>query len=211
MNPDFSLYPICDTDIWVNLCLGDLLPRLFRKYQKLIIADVVEGEILAWGNGGHFTFIAEEFKQHKNCGNIFVLEHEVHINPEDRTVLEQVLFDLGFKYDFKNNPRETNKGEFVSAIYADHFQIPFMKTNDNAFQESGNGAKEFPDLIIKNWYEVIEELVSDPRERIAIRKKVDAENKRMVHHNHKYKEERGKEVMLQKLSSLAGKFNNKRL
>lgn len=208
MSPDFSKYPICDADIWVNLCLGDLLPHLFRKHEKLVFADVVEGEILKWEREEHFSHIAKEFKAHKECGNILVIEHDVHIESEDRLVLVRVLQDLGFKHDFKNAPPEKNKGEFVSAIYADHFGIPFMKTNDGAFQEGGKGVEEFPDLIIKNWYQVVDELITNDREKISVRSLVERESQRMGHHHQKFKEERKKEDML---AQLAGKFNNRRL
>lgn len=208
MNPDFSKYPICDTDIWVNLCLGDLLPSLFRKYEKIVFADVVEGEIMSWLKEPRFDHVAKEFISLKESGHVLVIEHDVHIEAENRIILEQILYDLGFKHDFKNKPPEKNKGEFVSAIYADHFRMPFFKTNDNAFQEGGIGAREYPELVIKNWYAVVEELVSNPRERIDVHKRVESESKRMEHHYQKHKEERKKEDLLR---ALAGKFNNKRL
>ncbi len=48
MNLDYTKYPICDTDMWVYLYLSDFSNRIFQKYKKLIFADVVEQEILAW-------------------------------------------------------------------------------------------------------------------------------------------------------------------
>jgi hypothetical protein len=207
MNPDYKKYPICDTDIWVNLCLGDLLPRLFGRYEKILFADVVEGEIMAWRKHNEFAFIADEFAVHKERQNVFVIEHHVHIEQADRVVLEGVLYDLGFRYDFKNEPPEKNKGEFVSAIYADHFGIMCMKTNDNAFQSGGQGVVEFPDLKIKNWYDVVEELVPDSREKIKLRTQVERESKRMTQQHEKLKEAKKKEDML---SKLAEKFNTRR-
>ncbi len=43
---DLSKYPICDTDIWVDAVLADLEEALIKKYGKIIVADVVEKEIL---------------------------------------------------------------------------------------------------------------------------------------------------------------------
>ncbi|MGR5904591.1 hypothetical protein ACT7DI_03130 [Bacillus paranthracis] len=40
-----------------------------------------------------------------------------------------------------------------------------MKTNDKAFQGKGAGRKEFPDLEIKNWYDVVEEFSIDQDEK----------------------------------------------
>ena len=53
-----------------------------------------------------------------------------------------------------------------------------MKTNDNAFQENGEGRKEFPDLEIKNWYDVVEEFAIDHDEKIRIRKVVEQEQQK---------------------------------
>lgn len=208
MEFDFSKYPICDTDIWVNICLADLHSRLFAKYEKLVFADVVEGEIMAWNKNPDFSFIAENFDSYKKHGEIFVIQHDVHIYEEDRKILETTLYQLGFQIDFKNQPPEKNKGEFVSAIYADHFGIPLMQSNDGAFQEGGRGRVEFPDLRIKNWYEIIEELVPSDREKIQIRKRVEAERQRMNRKYERIKDDKKKETLLLKLQE---RINSKRL
>jgi|GEM_PF-911801 hypothetical protein len=176
---ELSKYPICDTDIWVNLCLGGLLSEVFKLHSKLVVADVVEGEILNWRKSGKYCFIADEFQKYKKNGHILVIEHDKHIPAPQRKILERILYDLKFQNDFKNKPPEENKGEFVSAIYADYFKIPFMKSNDNAFQEGGKGREAFPDLLVKNWNDTLRELLKDDRQRISIAKKVEEENKRM--------------------------------
>lgn len=209
MRPNFSEYRICDADIWVNLCLGDLLPRAFSVYEKLVFADVVEGEIVAWDkHDTSFSYIAKEFAYHKSNNNILIIQHGIHLDNDERSILEGVLYRLGFQHNFKNEPPEKNKGELVSAIYADHFGIPILKTNDNMFQEGGLGKKEYPDLNIMNWYNVVEDLVLDSREKIRIRAQVEQESKKMGHQFQKAKEEKKKEVALEKLM---GRFNSRRL
>ncbi|HFJ9482170.1 hypothetical protein [Bacillus thuringiensis] len=209
MNLDYTKYPICDTDMWVYIYLSDFSNRIFQKYKKLIFADVVEQEILAWEkNNEKYKDIALYFKKCKQDGLVIVIQHEIHIEVDDRQFLEQALLDLNFKYGLKNSPKEKNKGEFVSALYADYFEIPFMKTNDNAFQENGEGKKEFPDLEIKNWYDVVEEFAIDHNEKIRIRKLVEQEQQKMKDHYEKQKEEKKKEDLL---SRLAQQMNNRRL
>lgn len=176
---EFSKYPICDTDIWINLCLGGLLNEVFRLHKKIIVADVVEGEIMNWSKNKKYCFIADEFQRYKSNGYILVIEHDKHIPESSRKILERMLYDLKFQNDFKNDPPEDDKGEFVSAIYADYFKIPFMKSNDGAFQEGGKGREAFPELIVKNWNDTLRDLVKDDMRRISIAKKVEEENRRM--------------------------------
>ncbi|MCT2342648.1 hypothetical protein M4D71_00750 [Niallia taxi] len=208
MNFDISNYPICDADIWVNICLGDFSNRIFDKHEKLIFADVVEKEILKWDKSGSFSFIADFFKTCKSEGLIHVIQHDVHIDDEDRPVLEQMLFDLDFKFGFDKN--EQHKGEFVSAIYADHFNLPFMKTNDGAFQEGGKGKAEFVDLEIKNWYSVVDEYAYDHDEKIRVRAKVSQERIRMNSHKQKYEESKAEADKQNMLKLLESKFNSRR-
>ncbi|MEC1771971.1 hypothetical protein [Schinkia azotoformans] len=180
-----------------------------QKYEKLVFADVVEQEILAWEqNNNKYKDIAVYFKQCKKDGDVLVIHHEVHIDEDDRDFLEQALRDFDFTNGLKNDPKERNKGEFVSALYADHFEMPFMKSNDNAFQDGGKGKKEFPELIVKNWYDVVEEFATSHDEKIRIRKIVDQEQKQMTYHYEKQKEEKKKQDTLQLLAEM---FNKRRL
>jgi hypothetical protein len=209
MNHNFSKYPICDTDMWVYLYLSDFLGRILQRYEKLVFADVVEQEILAWEeNNERYKDIAVYFKQCKEDGVVLVIQHEVHIDKEDRGYLEQTLRDLHFSNGLKNHPKERNKGEFVSALYADHFEMPFIKSNDNAFQVGGIGQKAFPELKVKNWYDIVEEFSVSQDEKIRIRKIVDKEQKQMTYFYEKQKEEKKKQDMLK---LLAEKVNKGRL
>lgn len=68
MNFDFLKYFICDMDIWVKLCLGDLLLWFFRKYEKIVFVDVVEGEIIVWLKEFYFDYVVKEFMVYKKSG-----------------------------------------------------------------------------------------------------------------------------------------------
>lgn len=209
MNAEFSRYPICDTDMWVYLCLSDYCNRIFDYYGKLVFADVVEQEILQWENKNEkYKHIARMFKKYKADGLAIVIQHEVHISPEDMEYLEQSLKDLDFKYGLKSDLQEKNKGEFVSALYADHFGITIMKTNDGAFREGGKGREEFPDLKIMNWYDVVEEFGYDQNEKIRIRKLVEEEEVKMGYFYTKQKSEKKKQDLL---NSFAKLMNQRRI
>ncbi|EGC93283.1 hypothetical protein HMPREF9402_1035 [Turicibacter sp. HGF1] len=177
---EFSRYPICDTDIWVRICLGNLFDVIFKKYKKLVVADAVENEILKWEReNSNFTFIANKYNDYKDKGLILVIDHMKDIRVEDRLILEQILFDLGFESCFYYGMSEKDKAEYVSALYADYFKMPFMKSNDHAFSDGGKGKVLFPKLLVKDWYKTTEELIFDTMVRIRIRSLVDEKCKRM--------------------------------
>jgi len=202
-NIDFDKYPICDADIWVYLCLGNLSGRVIDKYEKVVFADVVEKEIMAWDNKhDKFQFIASSYQEYKKQGKIKTIYHEVHMKENEQKILEQILLEeLSFTNGLRNDPSEKNKGEFVSALYADHFNIPFMKTNDNEFQEEGRGRILFPDLKIKSWYDVVENICESQEEKIRVRNLVEQKEEQM-------NREREKQIMLNRLQN---KFNSTRL
>ncbi|MCU9612740.1 hypothetical protein OEV98_04065 [Caldibacillus lycopersici] len=209
MSVNFSRYPICDADMWVYLYLSDLTIRVFEKYQILVFADVVEQEILEWENKNKkFRNISLYFKRCKEDGLIVVINHEVDVESEDRDYFEQVLIDLDFSHGLMNNPREKNKGEIVSAMYADHFEMPFFLTNDKAFQEGGIGKVLYPDLKIKNFYQIVEEFGKNDDEKIKIRSLVHQKQEIMQRSFEKQKEEDKKELLL---NTLKEKINSRRL
>jgi len=208
----FSSYPICDTDVWVKLCLGDILKELFSVHKKIVVSDVVESEILKWRNNPLFSNIAAEFEKYKQSGYILVIYHDLHIEDDDKRLLERTLFDLGFRSDFANKPPESDKGEFVSAIYANHFGIPFMKSDDHSFQEGGMGRNEFPNLIIKNWNDTLRDLIKDDPQRIAITAKVEKESKQMNRQKKQYNLQRKQDeekALEMKLEQLLEKYGRK--
>lgn len=195
-----SKYPICDADIWVYLCLSEYCDRVIKKYGKLIFADVVEKEILAWElNNAKYKKIATDFKRLKVEGYIVVIYHHIDIEEEDREYLEEALRDLDFTHGLSNTPKEKNKGEFVSALYADYFELPFLHTNDKAFKVGGRGKKDFPQLEIRDWYDVVEEFGIDQDEKLRVRKLVIEKGENMQHHFVLQKEKDKTQAMMEKL------------
>lgn len=211
---ELTQYPICDTDIWVKISLGNLYEKLFNKYKIILVADVVEGEILMWNRNPNskFKFIAEKYLYYKEIGKIRVINHEEDIPIEDRRLLEQQLYDFDFENDFNNRPKEDNKGEFVSAIYADYFGISLMKSNDHEFGENGRGRIAFPDLEVKNWYITTEELIKDSKERIKIRSEVDKRSNKMEQEFNIFKqnkEDLTDDLLNKKINQLMNKYSKR--
>ena len=160
-------YPICDTDIWVDVVLAKIVDKLFEKYEKVIVSDVVEKEILYF-ESGDYAIVADTYCKYKNDGKVVVICHtDIDIN--DRKLLERQLKDCSseFQYGLADKPHEEHKGEIVSAIYACHFEIPFLKSNDGTFREGHMGRIAFPDLIVKNRRQTLIDLLKNENDRIS--------------------------------------------
>ena len=143
---ELSNYPICDTDIWVDVILAKLDDELIGKYEKIVVADVVEKEILNFGKNPYFKVIAEKYEVLKKNEKIVVIEH---------SDIEE------FKTGLEDSPHEKHKGEIVSAIYAEYFECPFLKSNDGAFHEGNMGRVAFPDLVVKNREDMLRDLTDE--------------------------------------------------
>lgn len=203
-------YPICDADIWVYVCFGRIEERLFEVHNKIVIADVVENEILRWKHNPKFSFVAKQYIEYKDQDKILVINHDIHIPEEDRVILESMLIEFGFQNYFENKPPEKDKGEYVSAIYADYFGIKLFRTNDNLFAEGGRGRKDFPELHVQNWSETLRILVPNYKAFIEINKKIEEEQKRCQHHREKNKvstDIKGKEQKLDLIAALQNKWS----
>jgi hypothetical protein len=197
MKIDFTNYPICDTDVWVNICLGKVAEQVFVKYGKLVMADIVEDEILKWYANDKFTHIASDFDDYKKNGSIYVIDHLIDLTGEERKILEFALYELGFVNGFQTQQR--NRGEYVSAIYADHFVSTFMASNDNEFQPGGKGNQDFDGLLVKNWNDVLRDIGISDVERIQLNKQVEVDRKRMDQHYENTREVRSLDAKLQSL------------
>lgn len=209
---EFTKYPICDTDIWVNVCLGNIEDRLFEKHGKIIVADVVDGEINKWNKSEKFSKIATQYMVYKDNNKVLVVDHKEHLSEEDRLIINNMLYQFKFTNGLENKPAEKNKGEYVSAIYANHFKIPLLKTDDRLFKEDGQGKKDFPRLQVKNWRDTLIDLIPNDTERIKVTKLVESENQRMNRENTKYKENQAaleEQKIQEKLAALQSKWARK--
>lgn len=165
---EYSNYPICDTDIWVNLCLGNIEEELFKKYGKVNFVSVVKDEILKW-KFGKYKFIAERFCKKVEEGLAIVIEVD-QLDEEDKLIIEkQLIEDCGYQMGFDTPKKERkNMGEYMSAIIAGHYEIPLMKSNDHLFREGERGKELYPDLEVKNWNDTIKDLIKDFKKRQKI-------------------------------------------
>lgn len=208
---ELKIYPICDTDIWVDINIAKIDNLLFSKYKKIIFADVVENEISCWKSDMQFSFISENYRKYKAANKIIVINHS-DIEEDDRVLFEKQLHDLSDRYGFnfknglKDNPHDHNKGEIVSAIYADNYKIPFLKSNDGIFKSGNAGNIAFPNLIVKNRRQMLLDLLEDQNKVFTYSQSIEdcrtfmKEGKR-IYENDKASEE----YIMEKLKKLIGR------
>ncbi|MDI0267192.1 hypothetical protein QIW52_14505 [Clostridioides difficile] len=201
---DYEKYPICDTDIWVNLCLGEIEDRLFEKYGKVFFVDVVKNEILRWKNGG-YSYISTKLEDKIRNGSAIIIEVEQMENIDKKIIEKQLKEDAGFPSGF-NTPKnkQKNMGEYMSAIIANHLGILLMKSNDHLFNEGEKGRELYPDLIIKNWNATVVDLI-ELNKRDSVLRKVRERNKNMSISKDHY--ENG-QASLTDILKLKERFNN---
>lgn len=196
-NSNYEKYPICDTDIWVNSCLSNIVEDLFKVRMKILVSDIFEKEIEKWKKSRTHSKVYEKFIQSKNQNRILVISYNEDIDSEDKLILEHRLTELGFA-DYSS--LEKNKGEYVSALYTECFSIPFMKSNDSEFCYLGSGKKQFPGLEVRNWDMTLKDIIKTKEKIKKIQKTLKIEQKNMRQSQIEYKEEYNLEDKLDKLA-----------
>ena len=204
---ELSNYPICDTDIWVDAILAKIDEKLIKKYQKIVVADVVEKEIRKFQKNPYFKIIAERFEEYKKNDEIIVICHS-DIDEETRKFLEKQLVDCDSRFEtgLADKPHEEHKGEIVSAIYAKHFECPFLKSNDGAFHDGEIGQVAFPDLIVKNLEDMLNDL-SDTREERRYCRQLIIDNRAFMDEGSRlYRKEKESPVTVDQVQDMLSKL-----
>lgn len=80
--------------------------------------------------------------------------------------------DSRFLSGLADKTHERHKGEIASAIYATYFEIPFLKSDDGAFKDGEMGRLAFPDLIVKNLEDMLNDLIEVPLKRNECRQMI---------------------------------------
>jgi hypothetical protein len=165
---EFSKYPFCDTDVWVFLVHCDIITDFLNFYEKILFSDTVEQEIMRWQkNNTEFKNIADSFVSYKASGDIIIVDHRTHFTAEELISIKQTLKDLDFSFDILQG--EKDKGEFVTALYAQHFGAPFLCSNDSTFKTGGRGKSIFFELIVKDHEAILNEFVTEYETRSQMR------------------------------------------
>lgn len=97
---------------------------LIEKYEKIVVADVVEKEILKFGKNEYFKVIAEKYKVLKKNEKIIVIEHSA-IDEEDKKFLEKQLVDCDdrFQTGLEDSPHEEHNRKIRTMVLSLNLSI----------------------------------------------------------------------------------------
>lgn len=198
---------ICDTNIWVNVCIGDVYDAYLDRFKVIGIADVVKNEIIKWDrNEDEFKKISTLFSENENK-RLFIINLE-DLDPITKKIIENDLKQAGFNDLDNTNKNIDDLGEFVSFLYAYHLEIPYMHSSDSNFSEeirSGKLLSEYKGIEIIMWNDISETITNDHSERIKLNRSVEEKRKIMNQRFQKKKEEIDMERKLQQLKNFYSK------
>lgn len=191
---------IFDTNIWVNICIGNVLDKYLKHYEKLYVCEQVENEVTKWGTSGErYTFISENFEKAKTDAGIEVL-YLTDFDPLTQRIVKLQLQQYSFTAIDNSENIIPDLGEYASAVYAAQKEIINFHSDDKNFCQKCNEQNLFEGLNILLLNEVLDTFLED-RERIRVMGLIEERNRAMS------KEHDG----LVRLKNLRDKFNNGRL
>lgn len=178
---------LCDTNIWVKICLGGKCEKFFEVYSGMSFADFVENEIIKWkANDTRFSKIGAYYESLSDSYNVIRLS--------DLSLVTRSLILKDFKRYFgvsevdNTKQKIPNLGEQGSLLYAYHLGIPYIQSDDNEFFQNQKIREYFEDIEVLTWSDVAEEITDNDTERIKLNKGIEQEqeimnNKRETHKN----------------------------
>ncbi|RDW20082.1 hypothetical protein CWR48_04990 [Oceanobacillus arenosus] len=192
---------ICDTNIWVKVCIGAVHEVYLERFNVIGIADAVKNEIVKWdSNEDEFKKICSLFYEYENK-NLFVI-NLIDLEPITRKIIENELKQEGFIDLDNSNKKIEDLGEFVSFLYAYHLEVPYMHSSDTNFSEeiqNGRVLSKYKGIEIVTWNEISETITDNHSERIKLNKMVEEKSKVMSRRNERRKEENDMDRKLQQL------------
>lgn len=98
--------------------------------------------------------------------------------------------------------------EEETAIYAEYFEMPFLKSNDSAFREGQMGRVAFPDLMVKDLSDMLKDLVVDRIKRQECFQLIKDNRAIMNEGKRSYEAERGAPATEEQIQLLLNKWRN---
>ncbi len=196
---------ICDSNIWINVCLGDVHTNYVDAYKTIGIADAVHNEIVKFGESeGRSQQIYSSYIENIGKG-------VRKINIEDFSETEQKLISnelirRGFIDRDNTSKIIKNLGEYVSLVYAYFLEVPFIHTHDLKFCDEilmSDIYEQYKGIEIITWHSLSEALVASFKDKMLLNKKIEQEQVQMKREYTSVKEEKKLDL---KISALAQKF-----
>lgn len=153
-------YPICDTDIWINVSKLNKYDIIFTQYENIFISDAVREEIenKALDNSEQFQCALDGFKNmyKKKKVHCMRLNNKKHFNEEEKVLAQYYFVQFGINYNEETGRfvgRAKNVGEKVSVIYASIHNLPMVLSRDSDADKFAS--KHFKKVPIKGYEELL--------------------------------------------------------
>lgn len=153
-------YPICDTDIWINVSKLNKYDIIFTQYENIFISDAVREEIenKASDDSEQFKCALDGFKNMYQKKKVYCmrLNNKTHFNEEEKALAQHYFVQSGINYNEETGRfvgRARNVGEKVSVIYASIHNLPMVLSRDSGADKFAS--EHFKRVPIKRYEELL--------------------------------------------------------
>lgn len=169
----------CDTNIFVDFSLTDKFLNFIDKFKKLNIADAVHTELLDWSRDNYdYSYIYNNLIEQIEKENILLIEFK-KFSPLQKEIIERRLEGINELLEnfSQEKKKHLNKGEIVSAVYAEVTNAPFIQSNDKFPGELKNS--EFKNIIFLDRRDILKELCVSFKEVEHYDREINREREKM--------------------------------
>lgn len=200
---NYSLHPICDTNILIDLQLGNVFQEFLESTIKVNVADKVKDEMNnKFSKSQKYKFLLDVFEKN----NIQIIEESI-FSEDALLVMRANLAHYNVQNFIGRRAFGKDAGEFASALYAVNLGIRKLYTNDKKFITNYGQEQIFSGLEMLNLNYTLEEFLKHT-ERISAISKIENENSKMISILQKEASEKKEKDSLEKLlKKLAEKYS----
>lgn len=169
----------CDTNIFVDFSLISKFQEFINTFKRLNIADAVFDELKDWSRENYdysfvFDNLERQFKE-ETC----ILIKESHFQPLQKQIIKRRLESVNKLLNDIDQERKKhlNKGEIVSAVYAEVIGAPFIQSNDNFPGELKR--TEFGNIKFYNRMDILKRICVSIKESQHFNDRINRERRKM--------------------------------
>lgn len=169
----------CDTNIYVDFSLIPKFDDFLNKYKRLNISDAVFDELRDWSRQYYdYSFIYDNLIEHIENNTIVVVRKDDFSNFEKNIIKRRLesVYDILKNYP-EQNKKHLNKGEIVSAVYAEVIGAPFIQSNDNF--PGLLKSSEFRNITFYNRMDILKQICNSIKECSHFNRMIDSERIKM--------------------------------
>ncbi|WP_049411644.1 hypothetical protein [Staphylococcus pettenkoferi] len=195
---------LCDANIWIDACHGDL-EKIYLDYFKMVgFAEQVHNEIIKFkSRTDEFVYIYDKYIESENYYTVVKTNSLGKIETQFKNQLRLA----GFSDLDNSNKKIKSLGEYVSLYLAYYLKIPYIHTTDLDFIHKEK--ERLPDIQLYTWNEINGLISKDDDERLARNKEIERKKQLMNRNDIKQKENKQIESKICKMKTYINSQRNK--